>query len=283
MNVKPGLKSKASEKRELYRDDLQCRVNELRPAEKAGFSRFAKRVVNGPIAPRLKVVNNAIELDYPNEDVGHALLADALGTADYDFVRGLLGQLANAGSRGREIDETGLNFMVSVVKGNQPRDQNEAMMAAQMAAVHIATMRTARILADVDNMPQFDSYQRAFNALARTFASQLEALKRYRAVGEPKPADTQASAQDTGRSAERADAHGSAQDTGHSAVRNGTDRRPRLPRPTNAEPRPAPAQPLIAAMTHTTVVCLEMKPVGEVARSTRDSSRRKTNARRAPA
>ena len=57
------------------------------------------------------------------------------------------------------------------------------MLAAQMAAVHLATMTFARRLAHVDNIPQQDSASNAFNKLARTFALQLEALKRYRTGG----------------------------------------------------------------------------------------------------
>ena len=60
------------------------------------------------------------------------------------------------------------------------------MLAAQMAAVHNATMTFARHLAHVDNIPQRDSAQNAFNKLARTFAAQVEALKRYRSGGEQK-------------------------------------------------------------------------------------------------
>ena len=41
-------------------------------------------------------------------------------------------------------------------------------------------------LAHVDNIPQQDSAQTAFNQLARTFAAQVEALKRYRSGGEQK-------------------------------------------------------------------------------------------------
>jgi hypothetical protein len=58
------------------------------------------------------------------------------------------------------------------------------MLAAQMAAVHNATITFARRLAHVGNIPQQDSAERACNKLARTFASQVEALKRYRTGGE---------------------------------------------------------------------------------------------------
>ena len=74
--------------------------------------------------------------------------------------------------------------MLSVVKGVEPKDQVEAMLAAQMAVVHMATMTFAHRLAHVDNIPQQDSAERAFNKLARTFAAQVEALKRYRTGGE---------------------------------------------------------------------------------------------------
>ena len=86
--------------------------------------------------------------------------------------------------KGGKVDERELNFMLSVVKGIEPRDQVEAMLAAQMAAVHNATMTFARRLNHVENIPQQDSAERAFNKLARTFAAQVEALKRYRSSGE---------------------------------------------------------------------------------------------------
>jgi hypothetical protein len=84
------------------------------------------------------------------------------------------------------VDESGLNFMLAVVKGVEPKDQVEAMLAAQMAAVHNATMTFARRLAHVDNIQQQDSAERAFNKLARTYATQVEAFKRYRTGGEQK-------------------------------------------------------------------------------------------------
>ena len=46
--------------------------------------------------------------------------------------------------------------MLAVVKGIEPRDQIEAMLAAQMAAVHMASMTFARRVAHVDNIPQQD-------------------------------------------------------------------------------------------------------------------------------
>jgi hypothetical protein len=111
---------------------------------------------------------------------------ESLGTADFDFYDGLLTQLVSVGTQGKTPDERGTNVMLAMVRGIGPKDEIEAMMAAQMAAVHVTTMTFARRLAHVDNILQQDSAERAFNKLARTFAIQLEALKRYRTGGEQK-------------------------------------------------------------------------------------------------
>ena len=47
-------------------------------------------------------------------------------------------------------------------------------------------MTFARRLNRVENIPQQDSAERALNKLARTFTSQMEALKRYRSEGQQK-------------------------------------------------------------------------------------------------
>jgi hypothetical protein len=63
---------------------------------------------------------------------------------------------------------------------------NRKTPRAQMAAVHVASMTFARRLAHVDNIPQQDSAERAFNKLTRTFAAQMSTLKEYRSKGEQK-------------------------------------------------------------------------------------------------
>ena len=67
---------------------------------------------------------------------------------------------------------------------SNPRDETEALLAAQMAAIHNATLVAARRLNHVDTIPQQDSASNMLNKLARTFASQVEALKKYRSAGE---------------------------------------------------------------------------------------------------
>jgi hypothetical protein len=154
------------------------------PADVQAFKAYrAARAKNGP---RLKVSGSDVNIDHPDPALGSILLLKAIGSADGDFLGGLTKQLVNAGSQGPKVDEHGINFMLAVVKGVEPRDQIEAMLAAQMAAIHMASMTFARRLAHVDNIPQQDSAANAFNKLTRTFAAQVEALKRYRSGGEQK-------------------------------------------------------------------------------------------------
>lgn len=161
------------------------------PEERRLMEAYFARKRQTPAAPPLKVSEDdsgltQIAPDHPNLRIAEALLMEALATTDPCFVAVLVTQLSYAGSQGRKVDERELNFMLSVVKGAKPKDQMEAMLAAQMAAVHMATMTFARRLAHVQTLPQQDSAERALNKLARTFAAQVEALKRYRTGGEQK-------------------------------------------------------------------------------------------------
>ena len=157
------------------------------PAEKSALSAYQARRAKRPRA-RITVTKVAtgcsIAPDHPDQAFGTIALMNGLGTTSADFMNGLLNQIANAASPGREPSETDINFSLSVISEIEPRDEVEAMLGAQMAAVHTATMTMARRLAHVDTIPQQDAAERAFNKLTRTFATQMEALKRYRSTGQ---------------------------------------------------------------------------------------------------
>jgi hypothetical protein len=158
-------------------DTEEKAVRKLTAAELTAAKKYLARLEAKP-SGRFKVSkhgsNLQIGFDHPHQLVGRALVMDALASADEDFLNGIMNQLANASAHGQDIDERGLNFMLSVIKGIEPRDQLEAMLAAQMAAVHVATMTFACKQAPVNVS--------AFNKLIRTFVMQMEALKRYRAA-----------------------------------------------------------------------------------------------------
>ena len=58
------------------------------------------------------------------------------------------------------------------------------MLAVQMAATHVATIRGGRWMAPSDNLPQVQAHCTGFNKLARTFAFQVEAMRKHRTEGE---------------------------------------------------------------------------------------------------
>jgi hypothetical protein len=98
---------------------------------------------------------------HADQTIGEMLLMDALATDDPDFMNGIMRQLSDASRLfSRDIDVRTLNFMLSVIKGIEPRDQLEAMLAAHIAEAHVATMTFARRLASAEDVVthQFGRY-----------------------------------------------------------------------------------------------------------------------------
>lgn len=77
-------------------------------------------------------------------------------------------------------------FVLSIIRDLAPRDAVERMLAVQMAATHVATVRSARWLGAAETLPQVEAHYSGFNRLARTFAAQVEALRKHRTGGEQK-------------------------------------------------------------------------------------------------
>jgi hypothetical protein len=150
-----------------------------------------EKVKNQKPAAALKFVKNAkgkleVNVGHKDQAVGWTVFMESLGIADSDFAAGFINQLVNIGTPGSEPNESEVNNILAMVRGIEPHDQLETMLALQMAAIHNATITFARRLANVETIPQQDSTERALNKLARTFTTQIEALKRYRSTGEQK-------------------------------------------------------------------------------------------------
>jgi hypothetical protein len=161
------------------------------PKETAAIESLKNRRANKKPSPSLKLTKTArrekeVVIDHQDLGTGSLLFMEAIGSTDFDFMDGFIRQVINIGSQGNEPDENGMNFVLSMVRGIEPRDQLEAMLALQMAAIHNATMTFSRRLAHIETIPQQDSANNALNKLARTFTTQIETLKRYRSTGEQK-------------------------------------------------------------------------------------------------
>ena len=114
-------------------------------------------------------------------------LEGVFGTSDEQQVSALLGHCLKHLKADEATDEYPHNderaFILSVIRDLAPRDPVERMLAVQMAATHVATIRSGRWLANSENLPQVQAHYTGFNKLARTFAAQVEALRKHRNGG----------------------------------------------------------------------------------------------------
>lgn len=133
-------------------------------------------------APSLTVYeddNNTLQIDIHGD---YSRISS--NTVSKPVALGLIGQIASLGTHGRRVDQDGANFVVGFVDAMKPKDAAEALLLTQMAATHQATMMLARRLNHVENIPQQDAAERALNKLARSYAAQMDTLKRYRSKGQ---------------------------------------------------------------------------------------------------
>jgi hypothetical protein len=177
--------TRAKKRQDRGKPQSEKGVREITPAEDEAMRKHLARIEEPSVRFTKPTEGSDLRarVDHPNELIGQCLLADALGSANNDFVNGLAAQLVIASQRG-EVDLRKLNFKLAVIKESKPRDQFESMLVAEMVEMHVAIMSVAHQL---DNVPvaQLDSIASAFNKLARTFVMQMDGLKRYRSdVGE---------------------------------------------------------------------------------------------------
>jgi hypothetical protein len=185
--TKKALKAKASEAKSAA---LPARAYEPSEADIEGVFKYHELVREKPPAPHFKVTNTdagtVIENAHPDKAVGGRLLMAQLGSSSPDFVDGLIRQTVEGYAGNKVPTERDVNFLIGALRGIEPKDEIEAMLAAQMVAVHNATMRAANQFARVENLVQFEAQEKAYNKLARTFAAQVQTLKNYRTGGEQK-------------------------------------------------------------------------------------------------
>ena len=125
-----------------------------------------------------------IKVDHPDEDTGYKLLAEAIASEHWAFTAAMIEGASKVARTPTTVTTGGINFALAFVAGMKPRDQLEAALGVQMAAVHHATMNAVEKLGAATKREVAELHEKALNRLARTFAAQMEALKRYRSKGE---------------------------------------------------------------------------------------------------
>lgn len=99
-------------------------------------------------------------------------------------VTSVVQDMVRLGAEGENHNKAATDYAIGFVDGMEPRDPAELLLLTQMAATHQAVMMLARHLNHTKTIQQKDCAEKAFNKTARTFASQMEALKRYRSKGQ---------------------------------------------------------------------------------------------------
>ncbi|MBK8817333.1 MAG: hypothetical protein IPN42_18345 [Methylococcaceae bacterium] len=102
--------------------------------EAAALKAFLRRKENSKPSSSLKLEKgkgNQTKASFKHEDEGLAtvLFMESIATADFDFLNGLLNQVVNVTTQNKVINDSEANFLLSMVKGIEPRDQLETMLA----------------------------------------------------------------------------------------------------------------------------------------------------------
>jgi hypothetical protein len=122
--------------------------------------------------------------EHPDLATGSALLCTSLGTGSHELVGAFVEGLIQATAHNGEAQAKPLNDALAMVQALQPQDEVEAMLTAHMAMVHQAVMHSTRRLQHCDTLQQLEAHDRCLNRLTRTYAAQMDALKRYRTGGQ---------------------------------------------------------------------------------------------------
>ncbi len=127
------------------------------------------------------------KIKVPKPDMAQAELEDRLtrasGTRNADFLNGILSQVISAGELGRETDDREIDFLLSVVEDIEPRNVIEGMLAAQMATLHVQSMRLVRYLNRLSDDQTLQTVGGLLIKMNKTFAAQAETLSRLRTGG----------------------------------------------------------------------------------------------------
>jgi hypothetical protein len=187
-------KRKNDQKPEVPEDLVK---KESTDGEKTRIAKYLERLKREPVKVKsVKVVSGSPILKHETSDelLSDARFTEALGTPDKDLQNYLLTQVVQTfrgyvSAEGFNYDRVGefTNNAMALLNGIQPQDEIEGMLAAQMIAVHNMAMETLkRAMITGQTVERTESNMNHATKMLRTFAAQMEALKRYRTGGQQK-------------------------------------------------------------------------------------------------
>lgn len=160
-------------------------------AEFSAVKRFTERRKAQLRPPKVKVKNIGpkkvdIAADHPDRTVWSVQMAETFGVTEAVLADRLFNQVLNATHAGgnQPVQQEVVNAALAAVHGIAPRDTTEGLLAAQMVATHHAAMELLRRTNGADTIQRLEANGNMATKMLRTFAAQMEALKRYRSKGE---------------------------------------------------------------------------------------------------
>lgn len=129
-------------------------------------------------------INVALAAPHNDDEGWGRHLRNALGSASTDFVEALLSQISTAvPDFGDASGRKRLNFALAFIEAIRPRDEAEAVLAAQMLATQALSMDGMRRARGAHDRAAYNDYINASTKLSRTFVAQTEALAKLRNAG----------------------------------------------------------------------------------------------------
>jgi len=152
------------------------------------LNRHQVRKESANVGPRVKLNGSGdftLEGGLNNLGLDAPLFLETFATANNDAAFLMFKQIWSLANMAKPSKaEAAVNGMMALIRGIGPRDEVEAMLALHLTAVHMATMESARRMGAAETLAQMEFAERGFLRLCRTFAMQIEALKKYRHSGE---------------------------------------------------------------------------------------------------
>jgi hypothetical protein len=143
---------------------------------------LAQRPARVSVAANLE--DRVLSIGPPHADHAgwHDAMRNAAATTSLDFANFALGSAMAI------VDPTGenqgrCNAALAMIQAVEPKNEVEAVMAAQMVGVHALAMDSMAKAVGADTMPRRDAFITQATKMTRTFAAQLEALAKLRSGG----------------------------------------------------------------------------------------------------
>ena len=191
--AKKKAKKKTRRKAKSVKDLVK---KEYTDEEKVRLANYLERVGRKPIKFKSLGSNSdepKIALKDPKDRLRKVKMMEALGTPESDLQTHLLDQVIHTfrgtvSKDGADNDKLALacNYALSILNGIQPQDEIEGMLAVQMIGVHNMAMDCIGRATRTEWVNSMSIYTNGATKLLRTFAAQMEALKKYRSGGQQK-------------------------------------------------------------------------------------------------